>query len=256
MGAVIEGEARGRTAPLSRPRHPRSRLAVALVLGLLPALALSATLVGIRLDGLAATVAAYILGSGFALWLLKPTFPHPTLGWANLVTVGRMALLAGLVSAAVGSVNPWIVVSVAGLILALDGVDGYLARRQNWVSDFGARLDMEVDSALAVVLALTALSTSSAGALVVMLAAPRYVFVAAAVALPWLRGTLPESRARKVMMVVQVVTLIALQVPGFFGGLTPFMVIAVSAGLLWSFGRDIIWLWRTRHQIDHRTVVA
>jgi phosphatidylglycerophosphate synthase len=244
--AVIQGEARDRSVPLSRPRHPRSRLAVALAIGLLLALSLAAVLVGIRLDALAATLAAYTLGSGFALGLLKPAFPHPTLGWANLVTVGRMALLAGLVSAAIGSVNPWVVVGVASLILTLDGVDGYLARRHNRVSHFGARLDMEVDAALAVVLALIALATSSVGALVVLLAAPRYLFVAAAAVGPWLRATLPESRARKVMMVVQVVTLIALQVPGFFGTLTAFVVAAVAGGLLWSFGRDIIWLWHNR----------
>ena len=44
--------------------------------------------------------------------------------------------------------------ALAGFALALDGVDGHLARRFDQVSDFGARFDMEVDAALILVLCI------------------------------------------------------------------------------------------------------
>ena len=232
----------------SRPHSPRGRLGVTLALGVLVALGSALLLVGLQLGPLALALGVYSLGGGLALWWIKTTFPFPTLGWGNLITVGRMALMTGLVAAVVSPAHPWMVVAVAILALVLDGFDGWFARRQDRVSYFGARLDMEVDAALTVVLALTAMAAGSVGPIVLVLALPRYVFVAAAAVLPWLRAELPESQARKVILVVQVTALITLQVPGFWWGWAAAVVSLVGAVLLWSFGRDIVWLWRNRHQ--------
>jgi len=250
MVTFLEARTSERSVPHSRPHDPRGRLGVVLGWGLALAVATGVLLVGLELGALTATAAVYALGAGFALWLMKTPFPFPTLGWGNLITVGRMGLMAGLVAAALSPADPWLVVAVAILALVLDGFDGWFARRQNRVSLFGARLDMEVDAALTVVLALTALAAGSVGPLVLVLAIPRYVFVAAAAVLPWLRAELPESQARKVMLVVQVTALITLQVPGLLWGLAPVVVALVGAGLLWSFGRDIVGLWRNRHHLS------
>jgi hypothetical protein len=75
-----------------------------------------------------------------------------------------------------GAAPSWAVFAVAVIALSLDGIDGWLARRQGYVSDFGARFDMEVDSVLALVLALSAAVSSGLGPLAILLGLPRYAF--------------------------------------------------------------------------------
>jgi phosphatidylglycerophosphate synthase len=185
----------------------------------------------------------YLAGVWLTWAALRRGFDHPTLGLCNVVTLARLALTAGLL-AALGVPPPLgAVFGVAAVALVLDGVDGWLARREGRVSAFGARFDMEVDSALALVLALTALSAGTVGAAVLLIALPRYVFVIAGKGLPWLNAPLPERFSRKVVCVVQVGALVALQLPLGAAG----VVVAVVAGALaWSFGRDVVWLWRAR----------
>jgi phosphatidylglycerophosphate synthase len=131
-------------------------------------------------------------------------------------------------------------------ILVLDGVDGRLARSEGRVSDFGARLDMEIDSILAVVLALNVWAAGMTGAWVLLLALPRYLFIAAAWFLPWLNKPLPPSLARRVICVVQVACLIGLNAPIFPWWMVVLISASVAGSLSWSFGRDILWLWRNR----------
>ena len=69
----------------------------------------------------------YVAAASFTLWLFRRGFPHPTLGAGNLVTLGRMALVVSLLAALTGDAQPWVVVAVASVALALDGFDGWLA---------------------------------------------------------------------------------------------------------------------------------
>jgi hypothetical protein len=107
---------------------------------------------------------AYLLAAAAVGDLLRRTYPHPTLGLCNVVTLGRLVIVGVLTAALVaGGGAPGAVFALAALALALDGVDGWLARRHGRVSGFGARFDMEVDSAFALVLALHALVSGTAG---------------------------------------------------------------------------------------------
>ncbi len=135
---------------------------------------------------------------------------------------------------------------VAAVALGLDGIDGWLARRDGLSSDFGARFDMEVDSALALILALNAWAAGTAGAIVLLIGLPRYVFALAARVLPWLDRPAPERFSRKLVCVVQIATLIALQPPPVAASVANPVVALVAAALIWSFGKDVLWLWRTR----------
>ena len=164
----------------------------------------------------------------------------------NIVTLVRLALAAALLAPLVGDAAPWAVFAVALLALALDGVDGWLARRESRVSAFGARFDMEVDSALALILALNAWASGTTGAIVLLIGLPRFAFASAAWALPWLGRPAPERFSRKAVCVLQLGTLIALQLPPVAADLANPVVAVVALALLWSFGRDILWLWRTR----------
>jgi phosphatidylglycerophosphate synthase len=191
--------------------------------------------------------ALYLLGTLAAADFLRRTFPHPTLGLCNVVTLTRLVIVGALTAALVaGGGDPVAILALATAALALDGVDGWLARSRGRVSDFGARFDLEVDSAFALVLALHALASGTAGPMVLVLGAMRYAFVAAAQVLPWLGGPLPERFGRKAVCVIQMAALIVIQWPGLPEAMAEGLVLGAAGALVWSFGLDIRHLWRHR----------
>lgn len=196
--------------------------------------------------GFALATAGYALGIGLTLTLFRRGFPHPTLGACNVVTLARLALTAALLAPLTGPAPPLAIFTLAALALSLDGLDGWLARRGAWTSAFGARLDMEVDSGLALLLALNAWAAGMAGPVVLLLGLPRYLFAAALLVFPWLDRPLPEKFGRKMVCVAQITGLMALQLPLFAGIPAQIIVAAISVALVWSFGRDVVWLWRAR----------
>jgi phosphatidylglycerophosphate synthase len=241
----------GALAKIRQPTPPRWRglkvqLGAAILAGTGLMLGASLLLVGVSTLPLGFAMAGYVTGAIFALRLMNKGFPYRVLGGGNLVTLARMALVAALLAPTVGVAARWALVGVATLALVLDGVDGWLARREGRVSAFGSKLDMEVDSALALIMALHVWLAGVAGPLILLLGLPRYAFVVAGRFLPWLHPPLPESFARKVVCVVQVASLIALNAPVMPSWFIAPVAAAVAGALLWSFGRDIIWLWRSR----------
>ena len=232
--------------PLSRAlTGPQRSLLFAAALGAMLVAATGLALVGAD-AALWLALTGYALGTGLVLILMRRGYPHDTLGFCNVATLGRLALTAALIAPLAAEAAPWGVFAVAAIALSLDGVDGWLARRDGLMSDFGARFDMEVDSALALILALNAWAAGSAGAIVLLIGLPRYAFAAATLAFPWLDGPLPERFSRKVVCVIQIATLIALQLPPVAANVANPVVAAVAVALVWSFGRDVLWLWRAR----------
>jgi phosphatidylglycerophosphate synthase len=223
-----------------------AQLIFALVVGLGFMFATAMWLVGLSPVPLGLAAAGYLAGAIFAIGAISRGFPYSRLGAGNLVTLARMALVAALLAPLLGVSWSWAIVSVAILALSLDGIDGWLARREGRVSEFGARLDMEVDSALALILALNVWAAGALGPLIVLIGLPRYGFVAVARFVPWLNQPLPERSGRKVVCVWQGATLVALNSPVLPDWLILPVVGGVAGALLWSFGRDIVWLWRSR----------
>jgi phosphatidylglycerophosphate synthase len=171
------------------------------------------------------------------------------LGPANTVTLVRATLVCGvaaLVAAALsGGRNPVaVIVVIATVALILDAVDGKVARRTGSTSPLGARFDMETDAVL--VLALSAFVAHSMGWWVLAMALIRYAFVAAAVALPWLRAPLPPRMWRKTVAATQGIVLVVAASGVIWRPLTVAAVAVALALVVCSFGRDIGWLWRTR----------
>jgi phosphatidylglycerophosphate synthase len=169
-----------------------------------------------------------------------------TLGPADHVTLARVVLTGGVAALVAGHLtgtgHTGALVAVAAVALVLDGVDGQVARRTGTASKLGARFDMETDAFLVLVLSVEVAWT--AGAWVLAIGAMRYAFGAAAWAAPWLRADLPHSIARKAVAVVQGVTLVVAA-----SGVVPYagaLVAASLALLVWSFGRDVLWLSRRR----------
>ncbi|MGI3170739.1 CDP-alcohol phosphatidyltransferase family protein [Pseudooceanicola sp. C21-150M6] len=175
------------------------------------------------------------------------SYPHDRLGWCNAVTVLRLALVMSLVSPLLsGHGATWATLGVAVLALALDGVDGWLARREGLVSGFGARFDMEVDSALALVLSIGAAIEHQTLAILILLGLPRYLFLAASWLVPWLRRGLPERFSRKTVCVLQIAVLIALQIPVLPDAAALAMAGLAALAVAWSFAVDVVWLGRRR----------
>lgn len=169
-----------------------------------------------------------------------------TLGWANGVTLSRAVLVGGVTALVVTSfthpVSTAALVGLAGVALALDGVDGQVARRTGTTSALGARFDMEIDAFL--ILVLSVYAGDRFGWWTVALGAYRYLFVAASWAAPWLTGALPPKFSRKVVAALQGVVL-ALVTAHLLPSVMALAALVVALGALtWSFARDIAWLYR------------
>ena len=95
--------------------------------------------------------------------------------------------------------------TLAVVALALDAVDGWVARRTGTASAVGARFDMEVDAFL--VLLLSVYVARSMGLWVLAIGSAHYVLVVARRALPWLRGEVPPRYWCKVVAAVQGIVL-------------------------------------------------
>lgn len=206
---------------------------------------------------LAAAVVMYVLATGLTLHALPAHGPRP-FGWANVVTTGRLAALCYVAAALIAAARDmqtgpvWIAVVVTFTALAMDGVDGFLARRSGLSSPFGARFDMEVDAALILLLSVAAWELGKAGGWVVAVGAMRYVFVLAQQVLPRLRAPLPPSFARKAVCVLQVSALCIAVIPLVPATVSAPLAGAALAALLWSFARDTLRLLGAPDRTDDR----
>ncbi len=191
------------------------------------------------------SVGLFVLISAVALRGLVTHYPHGVLGLCNAVTFARAALTAVLAGAVfTPEFDRWIVFTIAATAFAMDGLDGWLARKSDLSSTFGARFDMEVDAVLSALLAIIVLTSGRVGAEVLVLGFMRYGFVAVSFWMPRLKGDLPPSFRRKTVCVIQIATLLLLMCP-----LTPTVALVpatIGAALLlvWSFAVDTRWLLR------------
>lgn len=197
---------------------------------------------GVGLVGYAAAASIVTLG-----WLRSR--PGPRFGLANTVTLTRVVatgwMLALVVQSAWSGPTPMIAMTVAALAalsLALDGVDGRLARRRHECTRFGARFDLEADAVTVLLVTVALAEFAVAGWWIVLIGALRYLYLAAALVVPALREPLPPSRVRRVVgmsqAIVLVVTLALAAVPGPW---TPWLGMLPATALVLltcSFGAD------------------
>jgi phosphatidylglycerophosphate synthase len=180
-------------------------------------------------------------------------FIHP----ADWVTLTRMLLIAGVAGLVADSFSRPVpvtaLVTLSAVALALDAVDGQVARRTGTATPLGGRIDGEVDAFL--ILMLSVVVARDYGGWVLSIGAARYALLAAGWLMPWLAAPLPPRYWRKVVAAVQgiVLTVAASGVPS-----RPVGIIAVVVALLLlteSFGRDVIWLYRAGASARTRLVL-
>lgn len=202
---------------------------------------------------------AFAVIAAAAVSLLRAHHPFARLGPANSITMLRAAMTALIVALIGEDRSPgalWGVIAVGTLVTALDGVDGWLARRTRMVSRFGTGFDIEIDALLILGLAILAWRDDKAGAWVLLSGLLRYLFVAAGWIWPALRAPLEPSRRRQTICVVQIVALLAVVAPALVRPLSATLAAAALIALAWSFLVDTLWLLGARTASRWATLVA
>src|SRR5262250_1155789 len=236
------------TIPLAdKGALPTIRLAA--ILGLLATAALLGVVSATAGLGVAGWIAGLATGSAATALLVTARMrsDQPAILPADWVTLTRTLVIAGVAGLVADSfgrpVSTTALVTLSAVALALDAVDGQVARRTGTATPLGARIDGEVDAFLILLLSIAV--SQDYGGWVLVIGAARYALLLAGWLIPWLAAPLPPRYWGKV---VAAVTGIVLTVAA--SGLLPRRagMIAVAAVMLLlaeSFGRAVIWLYRT-----------
>lgn len=211
--------------------------------------------------GLGATGWAVGLATGWAVTALlavgRLRSRLPAIMPADWITLTRALLIAGVAGLVADTFDRPVpvgaLVTLASVALALDAVDGAVARRTNTATPLGGRFDGEVDAFL--ILLLSVAVSRDYGGWVLAIGAARYALLVAGWAVRWLATPLPPRYWRKVVAAIQGIVLTVAA-----SGLLPASVGIVAVGvalvlLTESFGRDVIWLYRTGAGASSRRVL-
>jgi phosphatidylglycerophosphate synthase len=220
----------------------------ATILGMLATAALLGIVSATAGLGVAGWIAGLVSGSVATVLIgtARARSDQPAIHPADWVTLTRAVLCAGVAGLVAASfVRPMSVtalIALSAVALALDAVDGRVARRTGTATSLGRRIDGEVDAFL--ILLLSVFVSRSYGSWVLLIGAARYALLLAGWLIPWLAAPLPPRFWRKVVAAVQGVVLIV-AASGLLGLLTGLVAVAAALLLLAeSFGHDVIWLYR------------
>jgi phosphatidylglycerophosphate synthase len=205
-------------------------------------------------QGMFVAAFAYTLMAALILTGLSRHLPHRHFGPANTVTLCRAALdlllLALVVEALLGvqsMAEPdlrWGLTIAAAIALALDGIDGWAARRTKMASEFGARFDVETDAVFLATMSLAVVAAGVAGPWVLLSGFGYYLFRLTGWFQPWLMAPLFPSLRRKTVCALQGALLVAALVPVSPAWLAWGCCAVGLALLVYSFAVDIAWLAR------------
>lgn len=184
---------------------------------------------------------------------------------ADHVTMARACLACGSAALVAAAVLPpaarppsatavLLLVGLATTGLALDWVDGRVARATGTATPLGARFDMEVDAFL--VLVLSAGATRTLGTWVLAIGLARYALLAAEQVLPFLRRPVPARHWSKVVAATQGVVLTVVAADVLPRPVATVAVLLALGLLVESFGHQVHWLWRTRRRAETRALVT
>jgi len=162
----------------------------------------------------------------------------------NLISMSRVVLALGFVIAPNSDVR----LEVVGLAAITDFLDGWLARRANWSTRWGALIDPMADRVFALVAVSTFLFTGALGTVGYFVMISRDLMTAVgflvARSVPWLRPVTFKARfSGKLVTALQLATFVALL--RWQAAVVP-LIWCVGAASLWSIADYTIALWRGR----------
>src|SRR5215472_4220004 len=183
----------------SKDELPTTRLAA--ILGMLATAALLGVVSAVAGLGVAGWIVGLATGSATTALLVtarmrsdQPSI-HPA-DWVTLTRALLIAAVAGLVADSFARpVSITALVTLATVALALDAVDGQVARRTGTATPLGARIDGEVDAFLILLLSIAV--SRAYGDWVLVIGAARYALLLAGWLIPWLAAPLPPRYWRK-----------------------------------------------------------
>jgi phosphatidylglycerophosphate synthase len=174
--------------------------------------------------------------------------PEDRLGPASWVTLTRATLAVGVAALVADSfardTSVALLVALSAAALALDVLDGPMARRTGTATALGARFDGEVDAFL--ILALSVYVAAGHGAWVLAIGAARYLFLAGEWRLAWMRAPLPPRRWRRAVAATQGIVLTVVAVGVLPRALAQLLLAVALALLAASVAECVWWLWRRR----------
>ena len=224
--------------------RPVQRDLVTALAGQLLLLGVLASTAGLGAAGWAVGAALAIAG-GLVLATACARAGRSALGPADRVTLIRASLVCGVGALVADGTSPVaLLVGLASVALALDAVDGRVARATGTTSRLGARFDMEVDAVL--ILLLSVYVAGSVGAWVLAAGVARYALWLAARLLPWLRPDSPRRFWGKVVAARQGGGRVVAAADVLPHQRTVLLMVVALALLAESFGRQVLWLWRHR----------
>ena len=247
MPTIQPPEVRHADKPANKVALPRIRLAA--LLGMLATAALLGVMSATAGLGAVGWITGLVTGSAAAALLVTARMrsDQPAILPADWITLTRMLPIAGVTGLVADSfsrpVSVTALVALSAVALALDAVDGQVARRTGTATPLGARIDGETDAFL--ILLLSIYVSQDYGSWVLVIGAARYALLLAGWLIPWLAAPLPPRYWGKVVAAVQGIVL-TVAASGLLDRLVG--MIAVAAALLLlaeSFGRNVIWLYRT-----------
>lgn len=130
------------------------------------------------------------------------------------------------------------------LVLIMDWLDGYFARKFKQITDFGFLFDQEVDNIFLFILVLSITLNNSRLYYLWIIPLLRYIFLLMKCIFVWMRSELYDSIRRKSICAVTTFLLIVcnLEFLSFF--LIELLSIISISIIVFSFTKDILWLYR------------
>jgi len=179
---------------------------------------------------------------GLLVWIFRFGWSSTNgFGLANAITLTR--LLGILVLFTMPPTSAEVLIPVALALFAMDGFDGYVARKLGLSSEFGEYFDKEVDAFFMLVLCLMLYSTRSIGGWILIPGLLRYTFV---FFLKWAKPPQSKEQRSRVGISIYIVTMSALIfcfAP--FPKLVEALAFVVTLLLCGSFADTIYRLYRT-----------
>jgi CDP-diacylglycerol--glycerol-3-phosphate 3-phosphatidyltransferase len=203
--------------------------------------------VAVQWLALSSLVAVFELGVCWRALANHWTADSQVLGVANGLTLLRglfCALAAGfLLAPRPSGWGGWLPAGLCALCGLLDYADGAVARRSDWETALGARLDIEFDAVLTLVTAALCVRYGQVPLAYLGVGLARYVYVSGIWLRRWLDKPvhdLPESRVRRYLYVVQLCFGVGVLTPLLGPPITSYGALCVMTVFLSGFVRD--WL--------------